>query len=191
MNGPSIPIRSIIVAVAANGVIGRDGALPWHVPADLKRFKRLTMGHHLIMGRKTLESIGRILPGRTTVVLTKNDDYQSPGAVVARSLQQAIDAAAEAGDDEVFIVGGGEIYRQALPLADRIYRTRVDATVAGDTTFPELAPTDWRVVRAESVPAEGGVPAHAFEVLERAATARRDPTEKPSLPECPSIPSRS
>lgn len=130
---------SLIVAVAANGVIGRDGDLPWRLPADLRFFKRVTMGHHLVMGRKTWESIGRALPGRTIVVLTRHPErhpglQEIPGVQVARDLPEALERAA--GDPEVLIAGGAEVYARALPLATRLYLTRVAADVEGDTLFP-------------------------------------------------------
>ena len=129
---------ALIVAVSRNRVIGRGGQLPWHLPADLRRFKRLTMGHHLIMGRKTFESIGRPLPGRTSIVVTRRLDYAPPGVLIAGSIPAALQLAAA--DREVFFVGGGEVYGQALPLCHKIYLTEVAADVAGDTLFPELDP---------------------------------------------------
>jgi len=129
---------SLIVAMARNGVIGKDNRLPWHLPEDLKRFKRLTMGHHIIMGRKTYESIGKLLPGRTTVIVSRSQDYLVPGAIIAHSLEEAIDRCAN--NDEIFVIGGAEIYRAALPLADRLLITQIDREIAGDTVFP---PVDW------------------------------------------------
>ncbi len=157
---------SLIVAVAAGGVIGCDGQLPWRLSADLRRFKRLTMGHHIIMGRKTFDSIGRLLPGRTTVIITRQTDLVVPGATVVHGLPQALQVADD--DQELFIVGGGEIYRQALPRADRIYRTIVQAEVKGDTIFPQLSPRQWSVVQEEQHPAdERNQYPHTFQVLER------------------------
>ncbi len=141
-------IVSLIVAMSENGVIGRDGDMPWHLSDDLRRFKRITMGHHLIMGRKTFESIGKLLPGRTTIILTRNPDFRLDGALVAGDFPAAL--ALAAGDDEVFVVGGGEIYRTALPAVHRIYLTRVHATPDGDTTFPEISWEDWQRVSSES-----------------------------------------
>src|SRR6185503_10127266 len=108
---------SLIVAMAKNRVIGANGAIPWHLPSELKLFKSLTMGHHMIMGRKTYESIGRLLPGRTTVIVTRQRDYRAPGAIVAHTLEEAV--AASRGDEEVFVIGGAEIFQAALPLANR------------------------------------------------------------------------
>ena len=140
-----MPRISLIVAMAQNQVIGRGGSLPWRLSADLKRFKTLTMGHSLAMGRKTFESIGRALPGRTSIVITRQADYCArPGVLVAPSLNSAIELAAD--DTELFVIGGGEIYRLAVPLAERMYVTLVDAEVAGDTFFPEVNLTEWRLV---------------------------------------------
>jgi dihydrofolate reductase len=139
---------AVIVAVSDNGVIGRDDDLPWRLSADLVRFKRLTMGHHLIIGRRTFESIGRALPGRHMIVVTRNPSWPAPpGVEVATSLDQAL--ALAAADPEVFVGGGAAIYQLALPRADRLYLTRVHATVAGDTFFPALDLADWRLVETE------------------------------------------
>ncbi len=138
---------SIIVAMAENGVIGRDMDLPWHISADLKRFKALTMGHHIVMGRKTYESIGRLLPGRTTVIITRQADYHVAGAVVVHSLEAARAVAAE--DSELFIIGGGQIYELALPLAEKLHITRVHTEVDGDTLFPDVHWEDWQLIGAE------------------------------------------
>jgi dihydrofolate reductase len=127
---------SLIVAMAANRVIGRAGQLPWHLPGDLARFKRITMGYPLIMGRKTFESIGRALPGRRTIVLSRQADYRAAGCRVVNGLDEALKLVWD--DDEVFICGGEELYRQALPLAQRIYLTELDRAVAGDSFFPEI-----------------------------------------------------
>jgi dihydrofolate reductase len=138
-------IISLIVAVSENSVIGRDGKIPWKLPADLKNFKRLTMGHHLIVGRKTWESIGRPLPGRTMIVLSQQPGYETEGCLTATSLPEAIEIARLAGEDEVFIGGGSGIYEQAIPLADRLYLSRVHANVRGDTFFPEYNEKDWKL----------------------------------------------
>ena len=140
---------SLIVAVSSNGVIGRDGGLPWHLPADLKHFKRTTMGHHLIVGRRTWEEVGKPLPGRTMVVVTRSQRFAPEGAKVVRSVEQALEIAAE--DDESFIGGGSQIYRIALArdLVHRIYLTRIHAEVEGDTFFPEFDLDDWELVSEE------------------------------------------
>jgi len=160
-------IVSIIVAVADNGVIGRGGGLPWHLPADLKRFKRLTSGHHMVMGRRTWDSIGRRpLPGRPTIVVSRDPSFVAEGAQVARSVEEALELAA--GADEVFIAGGEAIYRAALPVADRIYLTRVHACFDGDTHFPAFDANDWQVVVEERhEPDEKNPYAHTFLVYER------------------------
>ena len=135
------PHVSLIVAMARNRVIGSNNTLPWHLPADLKHFRGLTMGHHIVMGRKTYESIGKPLPGRTSVVVTRNPDYAAPGAIVVNSLQAAF--AACSNDTEIFVIGGAELYRQAITLADRIYLTEIAADIRGDAYFPEFNPGEW------------------------------------------------
>ena len=137
---------SLIVAFSENGVIGFEGDMPWRLSADLKRFKRLTMGHPMIMGRNTYESIGRLLPGRTTIILTRNDQYQVPGAVLAKNLEQAMELASA--DQEIFVVGGGQVYQHALPLADRIYATRIHVELQGDTHFPDTNWEQWELVES-------------------------------------------
>jgi dihydrofolate reductase len=139
---------SIIVAMARNRTIGINNTLPWRCPEDLKHFKSLTMGHHMIMGRKTFDSIGKPLPGRTTVVVTRNPDLKIEGCIVTHSLDQAI--AACAGDDEIFVVGGAELYAQALPLADRLYLTEVQQNVDGDAHFPLFDPKQWQETAREA-----------------------------------------
>jgi dihydrofolate reductase len=153
-----MPLVSLIVAAAANGVIGRDNRMPWHLPEDLAHFKRLTLGHPVIMGRKTCESIvaalGKPLPGRANIVVTRQAHFAAPGCTVASSLEAALGAAR--GADEVFVIGGAEIYRLALARADRVYLTRIDAEVEGDATFPTLDPAEWREVAREEHPPAGG-----------------------------------
>ncbi len=138
---------SIIVAYDRNRVIGRKGELPWRLSADLRRFKRLTMNHAIIMGRKTHESIGRPLPGRRRIVISRDANYRAAHAEVVHSLAEALDITQ--GDDEVFVVGGGEIYREALPHADRLYITLVEAETSGDAAFPEFDAAQWRLVEQE------------------------------------------
>ncbi len=132
---------SLIVAMAQNRTIGLNNTLPWRCPEDLKHFKALTMGHHMIMGRKTFDSIGKPLPGRTTVVVTRDRALQIEGCLVAHSLQEAI--AACTGDTEAFIVGGAELYAQALPLVDTLYITEMQQVVAGDAHFPDFDRKVW------------------------------------------------
>ena len=141
---------SIVVAVSANGVIGRDGGLPWHLSEDLKRFKAITMGRPIVMGRRTHESIGRPLSGRQNIVITRRPDYVAAGCDVVSSPADALHAAGDV--REVMIIGGGDIYRQFLRRADRVYLTRVQADVEGDAYFPDLDPDDWEVVESEDFP---------------------------------------
>ena len=133
---------SLIVAMAKNRVIGANQTIPWHLPGELKMFKTITMGHHIIMGRNTWESIGRLLPGRTTVIVSRQPDYRVGGAIMVSSLDAAL--AACRNDDEIFVIGGAQLYAVALPRADRIYLTEVDAEVAGDTYMPEFDLQEWR-----------------------------------------------
>jgi dihydrofolate reductase len=139
---------SVIVAIAKDGVIGVNNTLPWHLPEDLKRFRALTMGHHIIMGRKTYDSLGRLLPGRTTVIVTRNRDYQMEGALIANSLKQAIALCHH--DDEVFLIGGAELYQAGLDLADKLYITEIDLAVAGDAHFPPLDMEQWQETTREA-----------------------------------------
>lgn len=158
---------SLIVAAARNDVIGRDGTLPWHLPDDLKRFRALTTGHHVIMGRATHESIGRPLPGRTNVVLTRSPSYTAEGCTVVHALGEALSAARAAGEEEAFVIGGARVYEAALPRADRVYLTRVDAEVRGDVRLPPLGP-GWTEIAREERPADARHEhAFAFTVLER------------------------
>ncbi len=162
---------SMIIAIAENGVIGNSGALPWRLSADLQRFKRITMGHSLIMGRKTFESIGRVLPGRTSIVITRQQGYDAGGLAgeqlsVAHSLDEALRIAEH--DAEVFVIGGAEIYRQAWDRIDRLYLTRVHAEVDGDTTFKEFDLTDWRLREKTRHAADAkNQYEHSFQVYER------------------------
>ncbi len=160
---------SLIVAVSENGVIGRDGGLPWRLPADLKHFKSTTMGHHLIIGRRTWNEVGKPLPGRTMVVVTRSRRFAPEGVRVAHSLEQALDVARD--DDEPFIGGGAHIYRMALDndLVDRIYLTRIHAEVEGDTFFPNLDLDEWELVSEQRHEAdEKNEHPYSFMVYERA-----------------------
>ena len=159
---------SLIAAVAENGIIGRNNALPWHLPADLKHFRRLTTGHPIITGRRNYESIGRPLPDRTNIVLTHRRGYVAPGCVVVHSLADAF--AAARGASEAFVMGGAEIYTQTLPHAGRLYLTHVHAEIDGDTRFPEVDWAQWREVERERHEAdERHRFAYSFVTLERAA----------------------
>lgn len=143
---------SIIAAVAANGVIGHDGDMPWKLSTDLKRFKAITTGKPVIMGRKTFASIGRPLPNRVNVVLTRDASFEAPGAIVVPTLDAAIAAASDTGAEEAMVIGGGEIYRAFLDRADRLYITHVDASPTGDTHFPEIDLSVFEVVSSENFP---------------------------------------
>jgi len=146
---------SLIVAKADNGVIGRDNKMPWHIPAELKHFKARTMGKPIIMGRKTFDSLGRVLPGRPHVVISRSALSLPENCYAARSLQEAISTAQTLVEQgEVVVIGGAEIYRQALPLVDRLYLTEVHIEPEGDTWFPELNPGDWQETEREDVPAD-------------------------------------
>lgn len=148
---------SLVVAMADNGVIGRDGGLPWRLSSDLKRFKAETMGKPVVMGRKTFQSIGKPLPGRLNIVVTRDRGFREEGVEVAGSLADALTLArvrgrCMAGAEEICVIGGGEIYAQALPLADRLSVTHVLADIDGDTRFPPIDPERWRVVESTDIP---------------------------------------
>lgn len=137
-------IISLIAAIDERNGMGRDGGLPWHLSDDLKNFRRLTTGHHIIMGRKTFESIGVHLGGRQLIVLSRDPNYVAEDAILTHSLEEALDIAQQAGEEEVFLIGGAEIFAQALPMAERFYLTRVHAELEVDTRFPEFDENDWR-----------------------------------------------
>lgn len=152
--------------MARNGVIGRDGGLPWRLPADLKRFKSVTMGHPLVMGRKTHDSIGRALPGRTNIVVTRDTGYKAAGCLVAYSLPEALRLAGDV--EEIFVIGGAALYESLLATARRIYLTLIHGDYAGDVTFPEIDPRDWRVAQREDIDAGPDFPhAYSFILMER------------------------
>ncbi len=158
------PRITLVVARADNGVIGRDGRLPWHLPADLKRFKRLTMGMPMIMGRKTFESLPGLLPGRRHIVLTRDADWRAEGAEIARTPEAALTLA---GGARVSIIGGAEIFALFAPLADAVELTEVHGEIAGDTMLPPFDPAIWQEVSRDDHPAQGDAPAHSFVRLER------------------------
>ena len=143
---------SIIVAVSENNVVGKENKLPWKLSADLKRLKSLTMGHHIIMGRKTWESLGKALPGRINVVITTDKNFKAEGGVVVHSLNEAL--AFSSADDEIFIFGGGKIFKEAMPLVNKIYITRVHSIIDGDTFFPVLDRSDWKEISREDFKAD-------------------------------------
>jgi dihydrofolate reductase len=160
------PPITIIIARAQNGVIGRGGTLPWHIPADLKRFKALTMGSVMVMGRKTFDSLPGILPGRRHVVVTRDRDWHADGAEAAHSLDEALDLA---GGERVSVIGGAEMFARFLPLADTIELTEVLEDVEGDTSIPDPRHSaEWNEVWSEDHPAEQGRPAFRFVTLKRA-----------------------
>lgn len=165
----------IVVAVARNGVIGRDNGMPWRLPSDLRHFRRLTMGRPIVMGRKTFESIGRPLDGRTNIVVTRDPAYRPAGVEVVHSLDEAIrlgaGIAAQDGVGEVMITGGGQIYAEALPLADRVHLTEVDLAPEGGTRFPPLDPAEWReIAREAGVPGPKDEAGFAFVAYARRTT---------------------
>jgi len=157
---------SIVAAAANNDVIGVDGGIPWRLPDDQKFFKQLTLGHCMLMGRKTFESIGRLLPGRTTIVITRDPSFGGAGAVIVHSFEAALLEARTRQEDECFVVGGEAIYRLALPVADRVYLTRVEASVDGDVHFPDFeggAYGAWSLEEETAHPADARH-AHAFRI---------------------------
>ncbi|WP_459615725.1 dihydrofolate reductase [Bordetella sp. 2513F-2] len=156
-----MPTLTLIVAYAGNRAIGRDNALPWKLPGDLAHFKRSTLGHPIIMGRKTWESLGRPLPGRSNIVITRSSGYRADGAAVAPTLDAAL-AVCPPDAGEIFVIGGAQIYALALPRADRILATEVHADVEGDAFFPELPPGQWRETARQPQPAENG---HAYDFV--------------------------
>ena len=163
--------RSLVVAVARNGVIGRDNALPWRLPADLAHFKKVTMGHPVVMGRRTYESIGKPLPGRQNIVVTHNRGYDAPGCTVVGSLDDAWRAAGTA--DEVSIIGGTTLFEETLPIADVIHLTEVEADVEGDTFFPRFDRSAWQEREVARHPADerNAYPIRILELTRKRASA--------------------
>lgn len=166
---------SLIVAMARNRIIGREGGLPWQIPADLKQFKAVTMGKPMIMGRKTFVSIGRPLPGRANIVVTRRMDFQAEGTIVAHDFDDARRKAAAVaqadGVEEIMVIGGAEIYSIALPVADRLYLTEVELDADGDTLFPAFDSADWHESDRVDCPPEGETPGYAFVVLDKQRAA--------------------
>ncbi|HTB68096.1 MAG TPA: dihydrofolate reductase [Steroidobacteraceae bacterium] len=160
------PMISLLVAATENGVIGRDRGMPWHLPDDLKHFKALTLAKPVLMGRKTFDAIGRPLPGRTNLVLTRTPGWSAPGVTVVADLDAAIRAAGSA--PELVVAGGAQVYALALPRATRIHLTRIHAVIAGDTWLPEIADSEWRETARELHPVDARHPyAMSFVTLER------------------------
>lgn len=156
----------LIAAAAQNNALGKDNQMLWHLPADFRRFKALTSGHHIIMGRKTFESLPGMLPNRTHIIVTRQSDFSVPGCIIANSLEDAIELAPA--DEDVFVIGGAQIYRQALPIADRVELTRVHTTLDADAYFPELDPAQWKLVSIEEHPTdERHAYAFTFETYDR------------------------
>ena len=166
----ALPV-SLIVAATRNQVIGRDNQMPWHLPADLRYFKQCTLGKPIIMGRKTWESLGRPLPGRLNIVISRQVDTKLDGAEVFADLAAAIARgqawAAAQGVSEVMVIGGGQIYQQALALAQRVYLTRIELELEGDAFFPVLDAQAWQQISAEAHPAQNDEPGYTFEVWQR------------------------
>jgi dihydrofolate reductase len=159
---------SFIVAAAENNVIGKDNQLPWHLPSDMKYFKNQTWGMTVIMGRKSLESLGKPLQGRKNIVVTRNKEWQQEGTEVAHSINEAIDLAKETGVNEIFIIGGAEIFKEAMPFANRIYLTRIHHHFDGDAYFPEVSDAEWTLVQSRFCDAdEKNQYPHNFQVWER------------------------
>lgn len=159
----------LVVATSENGIIGDQGGMPWHLPRDLRQFKSLTMGHPIVMGRRTWESIGRPLPGRRNIVLTRDRDYVADGADVVHSVEDIVHATD--GDAVVMIIGGGEIYRLFLNMADTVHRTRIHCSLEGDTTFPDLSPNAWTMSNQQRHEQdEHNAHAMTFETWSRVAT---------------------
>lgn len=146
------PRVSLIAAMSENRIIGRNNTIPWYLPRELKTFKAITMGHHIVMGRKTYESINRLLPGRTTVIITRDPNYTVAGALVMNSFELALEGSRD--DDQVFVIGGAEIYRLALPSATRFYLTVVHAELPGDTYMPDLELDTWTKISSETFSAD-------------------------------------
>lgn len=155
---------SIVAAMAKNRIIGCDNALPWHLPEDLKHFKNLTMGHHILMGRKTFDSIGKPLPGRVSIVISRNPEFSIQGVLTASSIDEAVSLCKS--DEEIFFIGGAELYRHVIGIAQRIHLTEIRQDFEGDASFPEIDPTAWRVVSREPHTSGSGL-AFDFVVYDR------------------------
>jgi dihydrofolate reductase len=158
---------SLIAAVSENGVIGKDNKMPWHLPADLRFFKKTTIGCPIIMGRKNYESIGKVLPGRKNIVLTKNASFAAEGVLIAHSLEEAFTAAQKSGAEKCFVIGGAEIYKQALPLCQKLYITRVHGVFEGNTYMPEFESEFRRIEITKNFKDEQNLYDYDFEIWER------------------------
>lgn len=161
-------ILSLLVAASENNVIGKDNKLPWHLPNDLKYFKNLTWGMPILMGRKTFESIGKALPGRKSIVITRNKDWQHEDVAVVHSIEEAVQKAIELGAKEIFVIGGAEIFKTSLSNADRLYLTRIHQQFEGDAFFPEISKDEWKLTSSRFCKADDkNAHDHSFEVWER------------------------
>ena len=159
---------SIIVAKASNHVIGLNNEIPWHLSADLKKFKKITMGHPILMGRKTYESIGRPLPGRRNIIISRNVDYEQTGCLVFNQVEEAVNACQKQGEEELFVIGGASLYEEMLPKANRLYLTQIHKEFEGDTFFPYINEQDWKEVARENVDSDKTVDfKYSFLALER------------------------
>jgi len=168
MESLSNMLISAIVAIAKNGVIGKNNQIPWYLPADLAWFKRTTMNHCVIMGRKCFRSIGRPLPKRTNIVITRDPFFVAEGVHIVHSLEDALEIAYDLGETEAFIIGGGEIYRASADQWDRVYLTEVDLDTDGDVFFPELPPEEWtEIFREHHLPDEKNEWAYTFKIIEK------------------------
>jgi dihydrofolate reductase len=161
-------IISAIVAMSENNVIGKDNQLVWHLPADLQHFKRTTYGHHMLMGRKTFESFGKVLPGRVSIILTRQEKLDIPGAYIVHTVDDGLEIGRKAGDDEFFIIGGEEIFRMTMPLIEKLYLTVVHENFDGDTFFPELNWNEWTILHQHTHEADDKNPyRHTYYTLLR------------------------
>ena len=161
-------ILSLLVAASENNVIGKDNKLPWHLPNDLKYFKNLTWGMPILMGRKTFESIGKALPGRKSIVITRNNDWQREGVEVVHSIEEAIQKAEGYGVKEIFVIGGAEIFKTALPVGNRIYLTRIHHNFDGDVYFPQVSELEWDLTSSRFCEAdEKNIYNHTYQVWDR------------------------
>jgi len=167
MNGNKV-IISLLVAADEGNLIGKDNALPWHLPNDLRYFKNLTWGMPILMGRKTFDSIGKPLPGRTSIVITRNTEWQHEGVIIVHSIEAAVEAAAARGAREIFVIGGAEIFAASFPMAQRLYLTRVHHHFEGDAFLPPVDTNQWRLIRSrDCAPDEKNAYAHSFQVWEK------------------------
>lgn len=167
-NDPNAAIISLLVAASENNVIGKNNQLPWHLPNDLKYFKNLTWGMPIVMGRKTFESIGKPLPGRKSIVITRNRDWRFDGVAVAHSIEDAVDHSKTYGVKEIFVIGGAHVFEAAFPLAGRLYLTRIHQHFDGDVFLPSINQSEWRIVKSHHHAAdEKNRYDHTYEVWER------------------------